>query len=440
MEGNFFMDYLGVAVVGFGTVGGGVVKVLLDRRRELQREIGVDIELRHVCDLDITTDRGVAVPKELLTTDFQKVLNDDKVGCVVHLVGGIELERKMMLESIGRRKHVVTANKALLATKGAEIFKAAAEAGVSVSFEASCAGGIPIIAALRDSFIANRIQSVIGIVNGTCNYILTSMSKKGASYHAALGEAQKKGYAEADPTLDVNGTDSAHKLVILSEIAFGKSFDYSAVYRQGIDTVEARDVQYAHELGYVIKLLAIGKARADGYELRVHPTLLSADHPLASVDGVFNGVCVRGDVVGDTAFYGRGAGRMPTASAVVSDVVDVALGRAAIAFGRVRKLPHVSEPGRIVPMGELVGRYYLRVNVVDKPGVLGKTSSVLGEHHISIFSVLQKELRPAGTVPVVMTTHEAKEADLTAAIDELERLDVVKAKTVWMRIEGNDSE
>jgi len=429
------MEYLGVAIVGFGTVGSGVVEILLERRKDFARQLGVDIELLHVCDLDITTDRGVGVDRDILTTDFEEILNDERVGCVVHLVGGIAVERDLMLKSIARGKHVVTANKALLAEDGITVYKAAADAGVSVSYEASCAGGIPIIAALRDSFIGNRIQSIMGIVNGTCNYILTRMTVDGASYDDALAEAQQKGYAEADPTMDVEGGDSAHKIVIMAQLAFGRRFAFDDVYCEGIQNLETRDLAYADELGYVVKLLAIAKERDKRYELRVHPTMLPSDHLLARVNGSFNAVFVHGNAVGETLHYGRGAGRMPTASAVVADIVDVALGRAQIAFSRIRKLPHVSEEGDMIPMGNLVSRYYLRFHVVDKPGVLAAISSILGKNDISIQSMIQKEQSPGKPVPLVMTTHEAAEARLVAAVAEIDELDATKEKSVWIRVE-----
>jgi len=421
--------------VGFGTVGAGVVRILLERREEFARQLGVDIELRHVCDLDIETDRGVSVPETVLTTDFERILRDDRVGCVVHLVGGTDTERDMMLASIAHGKHTVTANKALLATEGVSVFRAAAEKGVSVSYEASCAGGIPIIAALRDAFIGNRILSVMGIVNGTCNYILSRMTQDGTSYSDALTEAQEAGYAEADPTMDVGGGDSAHKIAIMAQLAFGRRFDFDAIYCEGIQDLETRDLAYAAELGYIVKLLAIAKRRDEGFEIRVHPAMLPREHLLARVGGSFNAVFVHGDAVGETLHYGRGAGRMPTASAVVADVVDVALGRAQIAFSRIGKLPHVTEPGRVIAMGELVSRYYLRFVVVDKPGVLAAISSVLGRHGISILSVLQKEQHPGQAVPVVMTTHRAREAELVAAVTEIDRLEVTKGRSVWLRIE-----
>jgi len=355
---------------------------------------------------------------------------------VIELVGGTTVAKEITLRAIAAGKDVVTANKALLAEAGRELFAAAKERGVSISFEASVCGGIPLIAAIRDGLIANRIHSIMGIVNGTCNYILTRMAAGGTPYEQALADAQRLGYAESDPTLDVEGIDSAHKLAILSALGFAADFRYGEIHVEGITHTDPADIQYAAELGYTLKLLAIGKRRDDELELRVHPTLLPNEHPLASVHDVFNAVCVTGSAVGDTMFYGRGAGQMPTASAVVADLVDILLGKAKHTFERLRLLPGRTESLRVRRIDEVEARYYLRFNALDRPGVLARIAGEFGRHDISIASVIQKERHATRAVPLIITTHVAREANLRQAIADIEPHGVVEGQPVVIRVEG----
>ncbi|HUT33407.1 MAG TPA: homoserine dehydrogenase [Planctomycetota bacterium] len=425
-----------VGLVGFGTVGSGVAKILLNSADQLRAKTGINVVLKRICDIDLTTDRGVAVPAGVLTSDLNAVLADPEIEVVVELVGGTTVAKEITLRAIAAGKRVVTANKALLAEAGRELFRAAHERGVSISFEASVGGGIPIVAALRDGLIANDIESIIGIVNGTCNYILTRMTAEGATYQQALGEAQSHGYAERDPRLDVEGIDSAHKLAILAALGFAADFHYHEVYIEGITRTDPVDIAHGSELGYTLKLLAIGKRFGDELELRVHPTLLPAEHPLASVHDVFNGIWVRGSAVGDTMFYGRGAGQMPTASAIVSDIVDILIGKAKHTFERLRLLPGRTESVRVRPIEEIETRYYLRFSALDRPGVLAKIAGEFGHHQISIASVLQKERHATRAVPLIIMTHQAREADLRHALAAIEPQGIVEGPPVVIRVEG----
>ena len=424
-----------VGLVGFGTIGSGVAKILLEHAEQLKAKTGIELVLKRICDLDLTTDRGVAVPDGVLTSNLADVLDDPDISVVIELVGGITFAKDLTLKAIAAGKSVVTANKALLAEAGRELFQAAREQGVSISFEASVGGGIPVIAAIRDGLIANDIQSIVGIVNGTCNYILTRMTAEGTSYHDALAEAQRLGYAEADPTLDVGGIDTAHKLAILSAIGFAADFHYDGIHVEGITSIDPTDIEYAAELGYKLKLLAIGKRFDDELELRVHPTLLPREHPLASVNDVFNAVCVTGSAVGKTMFYGRGAGQMPTASAVVADLVDILLGKAKRTFERLRLLPGRTENLRVRQIDEAFSRYYLRFSAIDRPGVLASIAGEFGHHDISIASVIQKERRATEAVPLVIMTHHAREANLRRALAAIDPLGVVEGNPVVIRVE-----
>ncbi|MBM4086012.1 MAG: homoserine dehydrogenase, partial [Planctomycetes bacterium] len=414
----------------------GVVKMLLGSGKYLADKVGVELKLTRIAEKDLGRPKKVGVPQKLVTDDAQAVLNDPDVHVIVELVGGYHPAKEFILTALSRGKDVVTANKALLALHGTELFRKAREVGRSISFEASVGGGIPIIAAVRDGFVANRIQAIYGIVNGTCNYILTKMSREGMSYKDALAEAQAHGYAEKDPTLDVDGTDSTHKLAVLGRLGFGVDFDYEAIHREGISDVEFDDMRYAAELGYTLKLLAIAKQHPNGLELRVHPTLLPKDHPLAAVSGVFNAICVNGDAVGETMLYGRGAGQMPTASAVTADLVDVALGRARTTFEHMRFFSNRRRKATVLDMAETKCRYYLRFSALDKPGVLSKVAGVLGKHHISIASVIQQDRREGQHVPLVLTTHIAVEGNVRKALREIDKLAVVGAKSRFLRVEG----
>jgi homoserine dehydrogenase len=425
-----------VALVGFGTVGTGVARILIEHAESLQAKTGIQIVLKRVCDVDVTTDRGIPLPDRVLTTQLDEVLGDPEVEVVIELVGGTTVAKDIVLASIAAGKSVVTANKALLAEHGREIFSAAHERGVPVAFEASVGGGIPLIVALRDGLIANDITSMVGIVNGTCNYILSRMSAEGTSYADALAEAQRRGYAEADPTLDVEGVDSAHKLAILAALGFAADFRFDEIHLEGIAGMDPQDIAYAAELGYTLKLLAIGKRFDDELELRVHPTLLPNEHPLAAVHDVFNAVCVTGSAVGETMFYGQGAGQMPTASAVVADLVDILLGKAKQTFELLRLFPGRTESLRVRPVGEVESRYYLRFAALDRPGVLAAIAGEFGRHDISIASVMQKERHATRAVPLVILTHVARETNLRQALAAIEPHGVTEGPPVVIRVEG----
>ena len=427
------MKRCGVAIVGWGTVGSGVARLLLSKRQELAQRTGADMELRWVVDTDLERPRDFPVPQELLSRDLQDVLDDPEVEVVAELVGGTEQTRDLVLRLLDVGKHVVTANKALLATQGRELFAAARKRGVALAFEASTAGGVPVIRALAEWLVANRIESIVGVVNGTANFVLTQMARHNMSYQQALALAQEQGYAERDPSLDVKGVDSAHKLAILARTGMGVDFDFEEIPCQGITELELCDLQYAWELGYAIKLLAVARHREGELELRVHPALLPRRHPLAWVDGVFNAVCIHGDAVGDVVLYGQGAGQMPTASAVVADLVDVALGRAQKTF---RQLSAPVEKVRLRPTTDIETQYYLRFQALDRPGTLAQIAGVLGRNQISILSVMQKEA-PAESVfvPVVIMTHPAREEHLARAMARIDGLDVVEGPSIWLRTE-----
>ena len=432
-ESHQTMKRCGVAIVGWGTVGSGVAGLLLAKRQELAERTGADLELRRVVDTDLERPRDFPVPEELLSRDLQDVLDDPEVEVVAELVGGTGETGDLVLRLLAAGKHVVTANKALLATRGRELFAAARKRGVALAFEASTAGGVPVIRALAEGLVANRIESIVGVVNGTANFVLTQMTQHNMSYQQALALAQEEGYAERDPSLDVKGIDSAHKLAILARTGMAVDFEFEEIPCQGITELELCDLQYAWELGYAIKLLAVARQQEGGLELRVHPALLLRRHPLAWVDGVFNAVCIRGDVVGDVVLHGQGAGQMPTASAVVADLVDVALGRAQKTF---QQLSAPARKVRLRPTAEIETQYYLRFQALDRPGTLAQIAGVLGHHQISILSVIQKEAPPERAfVPVVIVTHPAREGHLARAVAEIDGLDVVKGPSIWLRME-----
>ncbi len=428
---------IAIGIIGFGTVGSGVARALLERRRLLQHRIGTPVELRRVCSRDFRRSRGFRLPPGLATTDPARVLRDPEIGLVVELIGGIEPARTYILEALRRGKHVVTANKALLAHAGHELFRAATRAGVDLYFEASVGGGIPIIKALREGLIANDLDAILGIVNGTSNYVLTEMRDKRLSFHEALLEAKRHGYAERNASLDIDGHDASHKLAILALLGFGVSVPVAGMYIEGISKISEADIQYAGELGYCIKPLAIAKQEGRELELRVHPTLLAKTHLLANVDGVYNAIYVHGDMVGAQLFYGRGAGQSPAASSVLSDIADVARNIAAGVTSRIPLDGYASRRiQRLRRMGDVESRYYLRCMVTDKPGVLAKIAGVLGRHQISIATVHQKERRAARIVPVVMMTHEARESHMRRALDIIDRMSFVKQHTVAIRTEA----
>ena len=426
-----------VGIIGLGTVGSGVAHVLLTKGHLLEQRVGCRLLLRRACDRDPkSAARRLRMPAHLLTANADDVLRDPEIDVVVELIGGLEPARSFIIDALRGGKHVVTANKALLAEHGPELFDEAERAARDLYFEASVGGGIPIIKALREGLVANELSAILGIVNGTSNYILTQMREKQQSFHEALQEAQKHGYAERNSSLDVDGHDAAHKLAILAWLGFGARIESSAIHTEGIRHISLADIQYAQELGYCIKLLAIAKRVGQELDVRVHPALLSESHLLANVDGVYNAIYVHGDLVGAQLFYGRGAGQNPTSSAVVSDLVDVARNLAA---GVVRRVPGMWPPERrplaVRSMDEIETRYYIRCMLIDRPGVLATIAGILGRHHISIASVGQKERRAARVVPVVMMTHEAKEGDVRRALHTIESLPVVKS-TVAIRTEA----
>ena len=432
------MDRINIGLIGFGTVGTGLVKILQENGKLLEKRLGIPMVLKRIADLDISRDRGVKVKPALLTTKVSDVVNDPEISIVVELIGGLEPARTFVLQAIERGKHIVTANKALLAVHGAEIFKAADEAGVDIGFEGSVGGGIPIIRSMKEGLVANRIQAIFGILNGTSNYILTEMTQRGLSFSEVLKKAQELGYAEADPTFDVEGIDTAHKLCILLSLAHGIQIKLKDVYTEGITGITPMDIEYAQELGYTIKLLAIAKADGGPVEARVHPTLVPSGHLLATVAGPFNAIFVKGDAVGSTLFYGAGAGMMPTGSAVVSDLVDLCRN---IRLGTARRVPLLSyqrehlREADIKPIQEISSTYYLRFTVVDKPGVLSRISGILGDLDISILSVIQKGRKSEKGVYIYMLTHEAREKNMRKALQVIDQLPVIVDKTVLMRIE-----
>jgi len=430
---------INVGIIGFGTVGTGTVKILLENRDILKERIGFEINLKKIADLDITRDRGISISPDILTTNADDILNDPHIDIVVELIGGIRPAKDFILKAIQNRKHVVTANKALLATAGNEIFNAALEAGVEIGFEASVAGGIPIIKIIRESLVADRIKAVYGIINGTSNYILTKMTEEHVEFSEALKEAQSLGYAEADPTLDVEGIDSAHKLAILAALSYGIPISFDRIYSEGISRVSPQDIEFASEFGYKVKLLAIAKEADNAIELRVHPTMIPKEYLISKVDGPFNAVYVEGDATGSTLYYGRGAGDMPTGSAVVSDIVDIARNIRKNAIGRMPIMTRTLRDLRIKKMDDVVSKYYFRFFALDKPGVLSKISGILGNYNISIASVIQKGRRVGKAVPLVVLTHEAKEKDVRQALHEIDQLSVVMDKTIFMRVEGKES-
>jgi len=437
------MKEVRLGLLGLGTVGAGVVKLLESQRVTLEERAGCRLTLGAVADVDLTRRReGLDVAKLPMTADAGGVLDDPAIDIIIELVGGLEPARSFILRALAAGKHVVTANKALLAHHGTELYDEARRRGVTLAFEAAVAGGIPLIRAVKEGLVANRILSLFGIVNGTSNYILSKMTDEGLDFSTVLKEAQAQGYAEADPTLDIEGLDSAHKLQILVTLAFRTSIELKDIHTEGITRVTQADITYARELGYRIKLLAIAKAAGDGaaapgVEVRVHPTMIPAKAPLAAVSGVFNAVFITGDAVGDLMFYGRGAGQLPTASAVWSDALEIAR---RIAHG----IPALALDLPAVGAGALPLRsidtvrcaYYLRVMAQDKPGVLSRVAGILGQHDISIASVLQKERAVREAVPIVMMTHEARESDMRGALAAIDRLRDVATPTTMIRVEG----
>lgn len=425
------MSTIGVGLLGLGTVGRGVYRVLEKNREIISARLGASLEVLRILVRDAEKDRGITLPPGLLTTDPAAVLEDPAVEIVVEVMGGIEPARRYVLEALSRGKSVVTANKDLLAVHGRELLTTAAQNKADLFFEASVAGGIPIIKILKESLAGNRIQEVIGIVNGTTNYILSKMTNEGSDFDAVLREAQEKGYAEADPTSDIEGFDAARKIAILASLAFNSRVTLDNVYVEGITKITPEDIRYARELGYVVKLLGIARETGDGIEVRVHPALVPVTHPLAAVSDAFNAVFVRGDAVGETMFYGRGAGELPTASAVVGDIIAAARNRRFNIPGLMSCTCFETKPVR--PITAVQTCYYLRLRVTDRPGVLAGIAAAFGNNNVSLAAVTQKT---TGVIAeLVLVTHRVQEANLRAAVEELKRLPTVETVANIIRVE-----
>lgn len=430
------MEKTGVAIVGMGTVGQGVAQLLLDHGDRTARHAGQTLWLTHVVVRDPAKPRDVDLPKGILTDDLSRVIHDDSVQVVAQLIGGIEPARSIMLELLESGKDVVTANKALLAEHGPELFDRARQLGRSIAFEASVAGGIPIITNVSQCLSANQIQSLRAILNGTSNYIISKMDGEGADYQTALAKAQELGLAEADPTMDVDGTDAAQKLAILAHLCFGARVHWSEIPRRGIDSIDECDMKFSKHLGYRIKLIAFAKLVESGIQLMVGPMLVKIGEPLAEVKANFNAVSVVGDAVGPVFFHGQGAGQMPTASAVVADMIDTAVGRNAITFKTLELWADGHKRVDFASPGDLEGRFYMRFDVVDQPGVLGQITGRLGQHGISIASVYQHQTQSdrQQTVPIVIMTHDAKESSAQAAMKQIAEMPTVADSPERFRI------
>ena len=433
------MSSIKVGLLGLGVVGGGTWKVLTENADEITRRAGCRIEVVAVAARNTEVARELLTDDVMLTDDAMQVVNHPDIEIIVELVGGETVAKEWIMQAIEQGKHVVTANKALLALHGNEIFAAAHRKGVMVAYEAAVAGGIPIVKAIREGLTANRIQWVAGIINGTTNFILSEMRTKGLSFADALTDAQNLGYAEADPTFDIEGVDAAHKLTLLSSLAFGVPVQFDAAHIEGITTLAAEDIMHADRLGYTVKLLGITRHRlGEGIELRVHPTLVPADSLLANVQGAMNAVMVHGDAVGSTVYYGAGAGELPTASAVVADVVDVARLLTADPMHRVPYLAFQQDAMAdtpVLPMSEVLSSYYLRLRVEDRPGALAEVSRILAQAHISIGSMFQEPAED-DNADIIFLTHEAREGSIDLAIEQIQRLEFVHSKVIRLRVEN----
>jgi homoserine dehydrogenase len=432
------MKEIQIGIVGAGTVGGGVIKILSQRIDRIKSDLGLPVRLARIVDKDSVRLSGLPVGDAVCSADSQDILRDDAIQIVIELIGGTTIAKELVLSALGRKKHVITANKALLAEHGPQIFEAAAENGVAVYFEAAVGGGMPIIKTIREGLIGNEIFSITTIINGTCNYILSKMCAEGLAFANALKDAQKKGYAEADPAFDVGGVDTGHKVAILASLVSGGYVPFHSISIEGITGIGKEDILFARELGYTIKLLGIIKKSALGGELdvRVHPAMLHDSHILASVSNAYNAVLIEGDAVGRILLYGKGAGEMPTASAVVSDIVDVA--RNILGCTPVRiPMQHYSASRSVPvkPVDSVTSRYYLHFTVLDRPGVLASITGYLGQEGISLASVMQKEGFPERGVPIVILTHDSTEKNLRTALANIEKMDYIKHHTQVLRIE-----
>lgn len=425
-----------VGLVGFGTIGNGVAKIILESADAIEAKTGVRLELACVVDQNTTSPRPVKLPDGMLTSDINKILQDASISICVELIGGIDAARKIQLDMLKAGKDIVTANKALLATYGNELYEVAHQNNRCIAFEASCAGGIPIISEIRSSLTGDNIKAIYGILNGTSNYILSNMTNHGIAFQDALKAAQSKGYAEADPALDINGEDIAHKLVILGSIAFGYDIRLEDIYIEGIENISINDIRNAGEMGYILKLLAIAEKFDNGrVSLRVHPALIRKEKSLATVEGCFNAISLFGSAVGNIMLFGRGAGMMPTASAVIADIIDVALGKSKTTFDHLYLKPRSLVAPMIDRIDNLESRFYIRVMAKDVPGVMGQYSQILGSYQIGISGILQHEGKgPDNTVPVVITTHKTQQGKVSAALHDLGKLPTIGKKPVCIRI------
>ncbi|MGE4488332.1 MAG: homoserine dehydrogenase [Kiritimatiellales bacterium] len=424
------MKQVKIGILGFGTVGAGVVEGILKNGELMAQRTGIFPMIGKIADLDTTTDRGVKVDPSVLTTDALAVIDDPEIDIIVELIGGLTVAKKFVLRALENGKSVVTANKALLAEAGRELFEASAKSGAGLYFEASVGGGIPVLRALKDGLVGNRIKSMYGILNGTCNYILTRMEREGLDFDTVLADAQKLGYAETPPDLDIDGIDTAHKAVVLASLAYGAPVPMDAFTLEGIRGLSHREIAYAAELGYRIKLLAVIREVGGAVEMRVEPSLVPIKHLLASVNDSFNAVFIEGDVVGDTLYYGRGAGRLPTASAVIGDIMEASAGKGGCSDWLLKH-----EALTVRGAEDISIRCYLRLSLKDQPDVIAQVAHVLGKNGISIASIIQKEQNAGGQVPVVFLTHKALEKNFAVAMEEIEQLNVVDGKPVRMAIE-----
>ena len=433
------MSQINVGIIGFGTVGTGTYQVLTANREIISARVGADVAVKKIADLDIERDRGVAVDPALLTRDAMEIIDDPAIDVVVELMGGLDTAKGFILRAMENGKHVVTANKALLAEHGPEIYQSAERCGVGLAFEASVGGGIPVIGAMKGGLSANRFTTIMGILNGTSNYILTRMTREGAPYSRVVQDAVDLGFAEDPPTLDVEGVDAAHKLAILISLAFGSPVSFRDIYREGITALTPGDIRYAGDFGYSVKLLAIARRQGDALEARVHPAMVPKGHILANVNEAYNAIYIEGDFVGPNLYYGLGAGKDPTGSAVVSDIMDLARRIRAGRNAFTPPLAHVRPPAEAVaiqPMSDLTSAYYFRFSAKDNPGVLSKISGVLGDQEISISSVIQKGRKINGSVPIVMLTHEAHESNVKKALSLMDGLDILTDRTIMIRVEA----
>ncbi len=428
---------ISVGMIGLGTVGSGALRILQENADLIRHRVGVPIEVTKIAVRDLKRDRGLKLPQGVLTDNPAGIVEDPNIDIVVELIGGYEPAKDLILRAIARGKHVVTANKALLAVHGPEIHEAARRASVSIGFEGSVGGGIPVIKALREALAGNRILSIYGIINGTSNYILSKMTDEERSFADVLAEAQRAGYAEADPTFDVGGIDTAHKLAILVNLAFGAHISLDNIYTQGITSISPLDIDFGKELNYTVKLLAIAKMHNGQVEARVHPTMVPDEYAIAKVGGVYNAIQIVGDACQDIMLYGRGAGSMPTGSAVVADIMDI--GR-QILMEPSRKLPASEDrPAlRLQPMDSITSLYYFRFMALDQPGVLSQISGILGRHRISIAQMIQRGRKKGGSVPLVIMTHTALERDIQKALIEIKSLESVTEEPVLIRMEGEE--